>query len=315
MAAGHVRRRSPVRRDLDHAARAPGRAPLPTRDLGLLAARAEQHHVYRHRRPHARSGSGVDRLAASEQQPAQLQAEVDDHAGKGWQFSVHVNGDLALDVVLDVLEEGLETAGLKGTDHRWRVEHLGAAQAHQFARIADLGIHPSMSVFQFIYWGDLLDGQMFPTEIGANWIRTGDAVAAGLDPSFHNDGSVSPPLPLRNVHSAITRQTDSGTVRGESQRMALDDALRAITVHAAHAIRRDHKVGSISVGKLADFVELTADPYEVDPDHFKDQVDVAGTWVAGEKIDLDAFLAAAGVTDPAEHAHLHALGRSGGGCC
>ena len=40
-----------------------------------------------------------------------------------------------------------------------------------------------------------------------------------------------------------------------------------------------------------------------------------GTWVQGEKVDLDAFLNAAGVTDPAEHAHLHSLGRSGGGCC
>ena len=254
-------------------------------------------------------------LAAMNYTKDQLQSEVDEHAAKGWQFSVHVNGDLALDVVMDVLDEGLEKAGLKGNDHRWRVEHLGAAQSHQFARLAELDVHPSMSVFQFIYWGDLLDGQMFPTEIGANWVRTGDAVAAGLEPSFHNDGSVSPPLPLHNVHSAITRQTGSGTVRGEAQKMTLDAALKAITVVAARAIKREDKVGSIAVGKLADFVELTADPYEVEPDHFKDQVDVAGTWVQGEKVDLDAFLHAAGVTDPAEHAHLHSLGRSGGGCC
>ena len=254
-------------------------------------------------------------LAAMNYTKEQLQSVVDEHASKGWQFAVHVNGDLALDVVMDVFNEGLEKAGLKSTDHRWRVEHLGAAQQPQFARLAELDVHPSMSVFQFIYWGDLLDGQMFPSEIGANWVRTGDAVAAGLEPSFHNDGSVSPPLPLLNVHSAITRQTGSGTVRGEAQKMALDAALKAITVVAARAIKREDKVGSIAVGKLADFVELTADPYEVDPDHFKDQVDVRGTWVQGEKVDLDAFLNAAGVTDPAEHAHLHSLGRSGGGCC
>lgn len=242
----------------------------------------------------------------------ELQATVDAHAAKGWQFAAHINGDLPVDIVADVFEEGLSKANLTGTDHRWRFEHLGAAQAHQFPRIAELGIHPSMAVFQFIYWGDLLDGQMFPADIGANWIRTGDAVAAGLRPSFHNDGSVSPPLPLHNVHAAITRQTNSGTVRGESQRMTLDDALKAITVNAAFALRRDHKVGSITVGRLADFVELTADPYEVDAESFKDQVDVQGTWVGGEKVDSDAFLAAAGVTDPTEHAHLHSIGRT---CC
>lgn len=245
--------------------------------------------------------------AAMNYTQAQIQAEVDEHAPKGWQLAVHINGDVALDVVTEVFDSGLEKAGLKGTDHRWRVEHLGAAQAHQFPRLAELGIHPSMGLFQFIYWGDLLDGQMFPTEIGANWVRTGDAVAAGLEPSFHNDGSVSPPKPLLNVHTAITRQTGSGTVRGEAQKMTLDDALKAVTITAAFAIRREHKVGSITPGKLADFVELSSDPYAVDPDRFKDQVQVLGTWVQGEKVDLDAFLDAAGVTDPAEHQHLHAL--------
>ena len=242
----------------------------------------------------------------------QIQAVVDEHAPKGWQFAVHANGDLAIDVVLDVFESGLQKAGLTGTDHHWRLEHLGAGRADQYPRIASLGLHASMSLFQFQYWGDLLDGEMFPSEIGANWCRNGDAVAAGLEISFNNDGSVSPPLPLDNIHTAITRQTSSGTVRGPGQKVSLDEALRAVTINAAYALKREHKVGSLEVGKLADLVELTADPYEVDPDHFKDLVDVAGTWVGGEKVDLDAFLAAAGVTDPEEHAHLHAIGRR---CC
>lgn len=250
-------------------------------------------------------------LAAMNYTEDQLRATVGAHTPKGWQLAVHVNGDLAFDVVMEVFAEGLAAAGLEGTDHRWRVEHLGAVQRHQFARAAELGVHTSMGPFQFIYWGDLLDGEIFPHGIGAHWQRVGDARAAGLDPSFHNDGSVSPPIPLLNVQAAVTRRTSSGAVRGEGQRVPLDDALRAVTVNAARALRREHRVGSLAVGKLADFVELSADPYEVEPDELAG-IEVRGTWLGGERIDLDAFRAAAHVTDPAGHEHLHALGRS---CC
>jgi predicted amidohydrolase YtcJ len=242
----------------------------------------------------------------------QLAAVVDAHAAEGWQFTVHVNGDVALDVVLDVYEASLTKAGLVGTDHRWRVEHIGAAQRHQLTRAAALGVHTSMGSFQFLYWGDLLDGQIFPSEIGGNWQRFADARDAGLEISMHNDGSVSPPIPLLNVQAAVTRRTTSGEVHGEAQRIPLDDALAAVTVNAAHALERDDRVGSISVGKLADFVELSADPYDVDPAHLTDEVQVRGTWLGGERLDLDAFLAAAGATDPTAHEHLHHLGRT---CC
>jgi predicted amidohydrolase YtcJ len=234
----------------------------------------------------------------------QLEFTMDEHASQGWQMSVHINGDLAFDVVLAAYRHALTANGLLGTDHRWRVEHLGACHTDQFAVAAELGIYASMGPFQFIYWGDLLDGQMFPTEIGANWMRWKDALDAGLRPSYHNDGAVSPPLPLRNIQTAITRRTISGTVRGPGQIVSLDDALRAQTIDAAFILRREDEVGSIEVGKFADFVELSADPYAVAPETLATDVEVRGTWLNGSRIDLDRFLAAAGVVDPADHSHL-----------
>jgi cytosine/adenosine deaminase-related metal-dependent hydrolase len=80
---------------------------------------------------------------------------------------------------------------------------------------------------------------------------------------------------------------------------------------------RDHhgpKVGSITVGKLADFTELTADPFTVDSARLADKATVAGTWVGGERVDLNVFLAAVGDIDTAPHAHL--AGHAGQtGCC
>ena len=133
--------------------------------------------------------------------PEELDAVIDAHAPQGWQLSFHCNGDAAFDVVLDVLRAGADQA----RPARHRPPLAGRAPRRvpqgQFERAAALGVEASMGPFQFIYWGDLLDGTMFPSAIGSQWQAVGDAFAAGLEPSFHNDGSVTPPNVLLNVQS------------------------------------------------------------------------------------------------------------------
>lgn len=236
---------------------------------------------------------------------AQIDAVIDANASKGWQFAFHCNGDMAFDIVLDAYEYGLNKYGLIGSDHRWRVEHVGAARADQFQRAAALGVGISMSPFQYIYWGDLLDGTLFDSEVGAQWQRFADAFASGAVVSFHNDGSVSPPKPLLNIKTAVTRLSDSGTVHGADQAISLENALKAHTVNAAFHLKRDHEIGSITVGKFADFTQLGADLATVEPAQI-DQVKVVGTWRGGRKVDLDAFIAQVQAIDPSEHQDLHA---------
>jgi predicted amidohydrolase YtcJ len=235
-------------------------------------------------------------------------AELDEvlaaHAKDGWQFAFHVNGDVGLDIVLDAYEHALVTNNLMGTDHRWRVEHVGACRGDQFDRAASLGVTVSMLPAQFIYWGDLLDGQMFPTEIGSQWMQAGSAFRSGALVTFHNDGMVSPPIPLLNIQAMVTRRCASGHVHGPEQQVSLDDAFRAHTINAARQMFRDHDLGSITVGKKADLVQLSADPYEVDVDTLTNQVRVQATWVNGKKIDADAFITQIEAMDPSEH---HAL--------
>ncbi len=234
----------------------------------------------------------------------QLDEALDRFTPQGWQMAFHVNGDVGLDVVLDAYERALSVHDLLETDHRWRVEHLGGARGDQFPRVASLGVYASLGPFQLIYWGDLLDGELFPSEIGSQWMRFKDAVDAGLCVSFHNDGSVSPPLPLLNIQAAVTRKTDSGAVHGPNQAISLDAAVAAETIDAARTLHRDHEIGSIAPGKLADFAELSADPWATDPGTLAETVKVTATWRGGRRIDLDAFLAEVKSIDPAEHAHL-----------
>lgn len=237
----------------------------------------------------------------------ELDALLAKYAPIGWQMAFHVNGDVGLDIVLDAYEEALVDNNLMGTDHRWRVEHCGGCRGDQFERAVAMGVTISLGPFQYIYWGDLLDGTMFPPEIGSQWMRWGDAVRAGAHLSFHNDGPVSPPIPLLNIQTAITRTTDTGQVHGANQIISIDDALKAETIGAAYMLHRDDEIGSLAGGKYADLVELSMDPYLADPLKLASQVKVQGTWRSGHKVDLDAFMTqiqaveAAG-THPVDHA-------------
>lgn len=237
-------------------------------------------------------------------------AELDEilakYAPLGWQFAFHVNGDTGLDIVLDAYERALDANGLMGTDHRWRVEHVGGCRGDQFNRAAAMGVTISMLPAQFIYWGDLLDGQMFPTEIGSQWMRAGDAFRSRALVTFHNDGLVSPPIPLLNIQCMTTRRSYSGAVHGPEQQVSLKDAFNAHTINAARQLGRDREVGSLAVGKLADLVELSTDPFTADSDKLTEQVSVLGTWVNGKKVDTDAFVAAVQAIDPTEHKDLPA---------
>lgn len=244
----------------------------------------------------------------------QVDATLDACAPLGWQMSFHANGDLAIDFALDAYERALAEHGLLGTDHRWRIEHAGAGRRDQFERAARLGVHVSLAPFQYYYWGDLLDGEMFAPEHGSRWQAFADAVDAGVVVSLHNDGSVSPPTPILNVQTASTRRTSSGRIHSPNQSISVDAALRSHTIDAARTLHREHLVGSISVGKLADFVELSADPSEMAPRYLAERVEVLGTWVGGARIDLSEFLAAAHGSDPAPHAHHAARGHTGHAC-
>ncbi len=60
--------------------------------------------------------------------------------------------------------------------------------------------------------------------------------------------------------------------------ISLDAALAAQTIDAARTLHGEQEIGSIAAGKLADFVELSMDPYRAEPSRFCDQVTVGGTW-------------------------------------
>jgi predicted amidohydrolase YtcJ len=211
----------------------------------------------------------------------QLDEIVEQYFPDGWQLACHVHGDRAIDMVLDCWEALLERH--PRADHRLRMEHVGAMTPAQYTRAAALGATASLFVDHVYYWGDVLVDELFGEEHGAPWANARAAVDAGLRISFHNDGSVTPAEPLRNMSVAITRTTRSGRRYGGAEGVSLDEAIRAQTIDAAWQLFSENEVGSLEPGKYADLVVLSRDPYAVDPAELP-SLEILATYLAGEKV-------------------------------
>ena len=235
---------------------------------------------------------------------AQLDAVLDELVPSGYQIAFHCNGDVGFDVVLDAYARALAKFNLLGSDHRWRVEHLGAARRGSVRPGGRTRGHLLAEPLPVHLLGrSARRGDVRPA-YGAQWQRIRDAFEAGVTPSYHNDGSVCPPHQILNVQHTVMRTTTSGSVHGANQAVSLDQALRAITINGAYQLKRDHEIGSLAVGKYADLVELSADIYAVPVDRIVDEVKVLGTWLGGKKIDLDRFVSQVQTIDPSEHQAL-----------
>jgi len=96
------------------------------------------------------------------------------------------------------------------------------------------------------------------------------AYRLGVTVAGHSDTPVSPIDPLFTVWCAANRVTSSGRVLGAYERVSPYQALQMMTLNAAYLLHRDHEIGSIAVGKRADFTVLADDPLAVDPLTIKD---------------------------------------------
>lgn len=212
------------------------------------------------------------------------------YAPSGFQMACHVHGDKGVDTILDVYETVLTENNLLGTDHRWRLEHCGAMTPAQYQRAASLGVTCSLFIHHLYFWGDVLVDDLFGDDLGAHWMRCRSALDSGMKISLHNDGTVTPPDPIGNAWSAVNRiSRKSGKVYAPEEAITVDEGLRAITIDAAWQLFSEHEVGSIEVGKLADFVVLSADPYAVDPVKLNEEVHVVKTYLGGVATDPDGF--------------------------
>jgi predicted amidohydrolase YtcJ len=106
------------------------------------------------------------------------------------------------------------------------------------------------------------------------------ALATGVPMAIHSDAPVTPLGPLFTAWCAVNRRTATGRTLGTGECIGVADALRTITLGAAYTLRLDGEIGSIEVGKRADFAVLEDDPLEIGGERLKD-VRIWGTVQGG----------------------------------
>ncbi len=210
--------------------------------------------------------------------PEHLREALETALQLGVQVHTHTNGDEATELVLDTLETALKTHPTP--DHRITLQHCQLANAAQFRRMKALGMCVNLFPNHHFYWGDQHHALTVGPERAERMNACATALAAGVPLAIHSDAPVTPLGPLFTAWCAVNRKTASGRTLGEHERISVPDALRTITLGAAYTLKLDGEIGSIEVGKRADFAVLEDDPETIGGADLKD-VRIWGTVQGG----------------------------------
>jgi predicted amidohydrolase YtcJ len=205
-------------------------------------------------------------------------AVADAHAA-GFQVGVHANGDVAIDMVLKAYE--LARRLTPRPDPRHRIEHCTLVNPQLLKRIAAVGAIPTPFYTYVYYHGDKW------AQYGEERLQWMFAHRSFLDHGIRVAGASDyvpgPFEPLMAIQSMVTRKDYRGRVWGAKQKIRVEEALRVCTINGAYASFEEKVKGSITEGKLADFVILAQDPHRTDPDRIKD-IAVIRTVVGGQTV-------------------------------
>lgn len=225
-------------------------------------------------------GAADDYVAYPSYEPSEYLRRIPAIIERGLPALVHVNGDAAIDLML----EGLESIAQQGPlpDHRSVAIHAQLARPDQLDRMRELGVLPSFYAVHPFFWGDW-HRLSFGDERASFISPLRAALDRGIPITIHNDSPVVPPDIMRLVSIAINRETRSGYVLGPDQRVDVMEALHAVTLGAAYQYFEENEKGSLEAGKRADFVILAQDPRIVESEALAD-IDIVETISRGMTI-------------------------------
>ena len=211
--------------------------------------------------------------------PSELGQIVAAYHAAGVQLHIHTNGDEASEAAVEMLERAM--IAHPRPDHRHTLQHCQMPDPALFRRIKALGICCNLFANHIYYWGEEHIAQTMGLSRAERMDACGTALRLGIPFAIHSDAPVTPLAPLFTAWCAVMRQTATGRVLGEGERIPVADALHAITLGAAYTLRLDGMIGSVEVGKCADFAVLDEDPLRIEPARLKD-IRVHATVRAGD---------------------------------
>jgi predicted amidohydrolase YtcJ len=197
----------------------------------------------------------------------------------GIQVNCHANGDVAIDMVLTAVERAQKL--FPRPDARPKITHCTLITDDLLRRMKATGTVPApftsyayYNTDKFHFYGeDLMKRSM----AFRSFLDAGIVAAAG------SDFSPGPFDPRMGIQGMVTRTGWNGQTWGANQRISVEEALRVNTINGAYNSHEEAIKGSITAGKLADFVILAEDVHTVDKDKIKD-IEIVRTVVGGSTV-------------------------------
>ena len=221
---------------------------------------------------------------------------------RGFQIFTHAIGDKAVRLALDAYLEA--RAANHSQDSRPRIEHIETITAEDIPRFGKLGVIASFQPLHAYPDDDTLKvwaRNVGPERATRAWVWR-SIESSGGQLAFGSDWPVVTLNPWPGVQNARTRQTTEGEpVNGfvPNERISLADSIKAYTLGAAFAGRREKSEGSLEVGKLADLIVLSQDLFEIEPSDIA-KTEVLLTMVGGKVVYQSPSWAAATNKSPAD---------------
>lgn len=194
----------------------------------------------------------------------------------GIQVNCHANGDVAIDMFLTAVERAQKLFPM--ADTRPKITHCTLINEDLVRRIKAVGGVPAMFTTYAFYNSDKF--VFYGEELMKRCMAYRTFLDAGVPACAGSDFSPGPFAPLMGMQGMVTRKGWDGKTWGENQRITVEQALQVNTMNGAYASREETVKGSITPGKLADFVVLADDPHTVDPQKIKD-IQIVRTVVGG----------------------------------
>ncbi len=204
------------------------------------------------------------------------------------QLFVHCNGDATVDMIIEAHENACKTLNQPlDYDRRTIIIHAQFARPDQLETFVKYKMEPSFFTNHAYFWGDI-HVENLGKERAEFLSPMVSAARLGLKPTNHSDATVTPINPIFTIWTAVNRVSRSGVVIGKNERTTPYQALKAITANAAYELFDENLKGTLTEGKLADFVILDKNPLKVEPIEIKD-IHVLETIKEGKTIYTYSF--------------------------
>jgi predicted amidohydrolase YtcJ len=202
----------------------------------------------------------------------------------GEQVAIHASGDQAISDAILAFENAQNDR--PNRDPRFRIEQASLADQALLKRMVKVQATPVFTNLLLYFWGSQLQNRFLGEERAKHLDMTKTALDLGLKFSFSDNAPLTSTNPLLMIQQGVTRQVLHDGVLNPDQAISVNEAIKAVTIYPAWQSFRESDLGSIEVGKIADFVILDQNPKTIEPRKIG-TIKVLKTYLDGKPVILN----------------------------